>query len=399
MLFSAGSLNPTIKIMLTGTFLSRIGYFMVWPFLSLYLHNTLHVSLFMVGVIFFVASLSGVAVSIFFGYHSDRSGRNPVICFGLLISIISFILMGAVASLTACIVAICFLSAGRALIESSSKSLIGDMLSDAESKARVQYLRYYIINIGSALGPIPGLLAANHHRETIMYATAFIYFIYLLLMIFGADWRFKKERDLPEENFWQAFAFMLRHKKFTVFVLCNFIVMLIYAVFDTTLIQYINLSNPINPGEITAMVFIANAAGVILLQKPVMWLMRSSGITPRIVTGTFLLTLSQLAFLFSDTRSAWQMIFSTLLLTLGEIIVMPTLNIATDLLAPAGKRGITFGISNMAYLGTAVSPLLGGFLLQYAGVNALFFVLSALGFAVLLVQWVNGQQADYRQNA
>lgn len=93
------------------------------------------------------------------------------------------------------------------------------------------------------------------------------------------------------------------------------------------------------------------------------------------------------------------MIFSTLLLTLGEIIVMPTLNIATDLLAPAGKRGITFGISNMAYLGTAVSPLLGGFLLQYAGVNALFSVLSALGFAVLLVQWVNGQQADYRQNA
>lgn len=298
MLFSTDSLNPTIKIMLTGTFLSRIGYFMVWPFLSLYLHNTLHVSLFMVGAIFFVASLSGVAVSIFLGYHSDRSGRNPVICFGLLISIISFILMGAVASLTACIVAICFLSAGRALIESSSKSLIGDMLSDAESKARVQYLRYYIINIGSALGPIPGLLAANHHRETIMYATAFIYFIYLLLMIFGADWRFKTERDLPEENFWQAFAFMLRHKKFTVFVLCNFIVMLIYAVFDTTLIQYINLSNLINPGEITAMVFIANAAGVILLQKPVMWLMRSSGITTRIVSGTFLLTLS--SWLFSS---------------------------------------------------------------------------------------------------
>ncbi|MFC0140875.1 MFS transporter [Erwinia mallotivora] len=113
MFLRAGSLNPTIKIMLTGTFLSRIGYFMVWPFLSLYLHNTLHVSLFMVGAIFFVASLSGVAVSIFPGYHSDRSGRNPVICFGLLISIISFILMGAVASLTACIVAICFLSAGK----------------------------------------------------------------------------------------------------------------------------------------------------------------------------------------------------------------------------------------------------------------------------------------------
>lgn len=76
------------------------------------------------------------------------------------------------------LLAISGISIGRALLEACSKVLIGDYIEYIKDRESVQYFRYYIVNIGAAIGPYVGLMGGLSAQKETFLLTAFIYISY-----------------------------------------------------------------------------------------------------------------------------------------------------------------------------------------------------------------------------
>jgi MFS family permease len=96
------------------------------------------------------------------------------------------------------------------------------------------------------------------------------------------------------------------------------------------------------------------------------------------------------AYSFLPIGSYLGWIAATCVLSMGEAILFPTLNLQADRMAPEHLKGSYFGAINLSNLGFAAGPLLGGIMLQYLG-GPITFVLTAL------VTLLGG--ASYRQSS
>src|SRR5687767_1338808 len=78
---------PLVWVMLAGIFLTRIAFFMVWPFLAVILNRDFHLPPSTIGGILAATAVAGVALSFHTGNLSDRFGRRRIMiagCFGTI---------------------------------------------------------------------------------------------------------------------------------------------------------------------------------------------------------------------------------------------------------------------------------------------------------------------------
>ena len=72
-----------LRWLLTGALLSSIGMSFIWPLTSIYLHNRLHISLTVIGVVLLLNSLGSVVGSIVGGRLYDQSDPFRLTLFGV----------------------------------------------------------------------------------------------------------------------------------------------------------------------------------------------------------------------------------------------------------------------------------------------------------------------------
>ncbi|MDF5980266.1 MFS transporter [Pseudomonas aeruginosa] len=176
------ALPTEIHVMLVGTLLTRGAYFMVWPFLALLLWREFRLSASAIGLLLALATVCGALSGIYTGWLSDRFGRKRLIFFGTSLSGLSFVLLGFSGQPLSYGLAISGVSIGCALLESSCKALIGDRVEDRRSRELALYCRYFLINLGAALGPLIGLTLGVAAQAGTFLVTALVYFCYGLLL-------------------------------------------------------------------------------------------------------------------------------------------------------------------------------------------------------------------------
>jgi MFS family permease len=372
-----------VNVMLLGTFLTRVGYFMVWPYLAVILYEKFNLSASKIGFIFFFATFLATLISVYISHKSDDYGRKPIIIAGLVTSIVSFLYLSFCTNIFGFAGCVTGIALGRAFIESCSKAYIGDRLKNPRTKELCQYFRYLIANMGVALGPFIGVKFGIANNTVTFFITALLYCLYAFLVISFMINEQKKDNKSNELFFLKNLGLIIKNKEFSIFLFCNIMLMVIYSTFDSSLIQYLTRSKIANLTDVIALLVIINSLTVIFLQLPVFYIIRNITPSKRILVGISLISVAQLAFGYADMREIWQLVIATVLLSLGEIIVMPTINVEVDRLAPEGHRGIAYGITNFTNFGTSISPLLGGLLLQYFGGHMLFMFMFLSGLIPL----------------
>ena len=75
------------------------------------------------------------------------------------------------------------------------------------------------------------------------------------------------------------------------------------------------------------------------------------------------------------------------MLSVGEAILFPTLQLQVDRMAPAHLRGSYFGAAGLSGLGFGAGPFVGGLLLEYAGGPATFWVTACAVIAGSACYW------------
>ncbi|MFU9136978.1 MFS transporter [Erwinia tasmaniensis] len=387
--------NPltVIHTMLAGTFLSRAGYFMVWPYLSVELYRHFHLSASLIGAIFFLTSAFGIFTGVLASYYSDRLGRNLPLITSLMLSIAGFAIMAFSDHTAEYVAAMMLVATGRASTETFSKAMIGDYIADIRQREKYQYIRYYVVNIGSALGPLAGTYALSSPVLNIFFVSCAVYSVYTLalLCVLKKVKKLVKQRRNKLPSFSQSVLTILSHTTFSRLLLCYFLVMFVYISFDSPLIQAMTRMAFTDLNAAISLIFIVNAITVVALQYPVLYLLKKWSMKSRIQLGVTIISVSQLLFLTIQLDLIEWLVFSVFVLSVGELITMPAFSVEVDRLAPDDLRGTSFGLINLTSLGTALCPLFCGFFIDAGFTDLMFISLFLLGGVAISIYSSTGQ--------
>ena len=151
------SFPKEIWVVFIGTFLTRACFFMIWPFITIIMRKEHSMDPVEIGIIMSVALLISIAFGYIFGSASDKYGRRTFIIWGSLMAMFCFVVLAMANSPVAYFIGILLNGISRSLIEPASKAAIGDIIDDRQDRERALNIRYFLINVGVALGPLVGV--------------------------------------------------------------------------------------------------------------------------------------------------------------------------------------------------------------------------------------------------
>ncbi|WP_421198352.1 MFS transporter [Aeromonas enteropelogenes] len=381
--------TPLVWIVILGTFMVRTSYYMVWPFLSILLYRDYGLSATLIGLLLGGSMALSTLVSFYGGWLSDRFGRRSILLAGCLVAMSCFGLLGFSHAVFWLGVGVMGSGLASGLIDAPGKALMADSLASAKARELALHLRYFLLNLGAALGPLLGVtLGINAQQETFVVLSL----SYLLLGL-AFVWGFRQvaatgKRSMGGPGLRDAIRVLLADRAFLLLVMANLLMVLVYSQFHSPLVQYLTRAGMPEVAELVALLVTTNALTVVLLQFPLLRLLSRWPVRVRLHIGMALFLAAQLLFAMGDplVRSHW--FAAVLLLSLGETILFPLLNVLIDQMAPGHLKGSYFGASALAGLGGAAGALLGGWIIERWSGQWLYLLMTLLCVVTfMLYEW------------
>ncbi|SHF99859.1 Predicted arabinose efflux permease, MFS family [Microbulbifer donghaiensis] len=376
------SFPPLIWIILIGSFFGRGTYFMVWPFLAILLYEKFQLGAAQIGLILSASAVGAALLGFYVGSLSDRYGRRNMLLAGTTINVLAFALLAVAQSLPVFIAAMTFCSIGRAVWEPPASALIGDLIPDKQSRELALQFRYFLINVGAALGPIVGVWAGLSAQQSTFGLTALSYLLLSLAFLWGfahtESGRLAHKRRNANVTLASTLAVLRRDQVFLVVIIANVLTLFIYAHLDSSLVQYLTRAGAPRLVELISSMILVNASTIVLLQFPLLQLMRNIDVNGRIIIGLVVLAVGQLWFALNPVNWFVGWLGATFVVSLAEAVLFPTMSVQIDRLAPDHLRGSYFGASSFYSLGWSVAPLIGGIVIEWWSGAALYWMMFCL---------------------
>lgn len=276
----------------------------------------------------------------------------------------------------------------RPMIEAPGKAVIGDNLPDEKDRELALNVRYFLLNLGGAIGPLIGITLALAHPQVLFIVTGIAYLLFglWLLATLERKGRFQQPDRSLLPNFSATLRVISKDNVFVKLMLANFLMMFVYGQVESSLPQVIVRSGIADAAQLVAGLVLVNTMTIILFQFPTLKLLESVPLFTRTRLGMALMGLAQVGFMFTPEAFPLGWYLACFVLSMGEVIAFPTLNVQIDRLAPAHLRGSYFGAAALYSLGFAIAPLAGGMMIEYLNAQWLYglcFVLSHDGFVLL----------------
>ncbi|MUK39380.1 MFS transporter [Aliivibrio fischeri] len=377
--------NHMIWTVLTGTLLARTTYFMAWPFLIVILYQDFNASAVTVGAILAGSAVVGSFTGLYSGWLSDKFGRKWVMIWGCIIAAFSYAGIGIATSIFQLFILVGMCGLMRPMIEAPAKAVIGDNLDDEKDRELALNVRYFLINVGGAIGPLIGITLGLAHPKVLFLITGVTYLAFgLFLFISFAKSNSEillSKATSDVTSFLSTVRIISKDRLFIKLLAANVIMMFVYGQYESSILQVIVRTDIVDAAKFVSGLVLVNTLTIVVLQFPMLKLLENIPLFVRTRIGMALMALAQLAFLLVpvDFPTGWLM--ACFILSVGEVIAFPTLNVQIDQLAPKHLRGSYFGAAAIYGLGFALAPLVGGLLIQLGGATPLFiacFVLSLL---------------------
>jgi MFS family permease len=387
MLAAVRQFNLTVWLVILSTFAGRFVLFMIWPFLAILLYRKFGLNEFEVGLFLALATAAGVVFGFYVGYLSDKLGRRKIMLAGLVLSVIAMIILGTADSLVMLFAGTLLQSLARPMVEDPGRALMTDMLEDRDVKDMALHVRYFALNVGAALGPMLGAAAGLTGEQTTFLLLGAVYGLYLA----AAAVVFKTERPLKGSAMAANFSVgdvlnvLRRDNAFLLFVFAGLLASIAYGQIDAGLVQYLQQQSVTDIATLYAFLIGTNAATIVVFQFPLLKL--TARISPflRAMIGVALFAAGFLGFALTPVEPPFALLFAMFILSLGEAILFPTMNIIIDRLAVPEMKGSYFGAFSFSVFGFALAPLVGGSLLYWLGGFVLWLFMTALAIVVALL--------------
>jgi MFS family permease len=371
-------------ILLFGAFITRGSFYMVWPFLAVILYQRFGISATQVGLILSTAAIVSVFIGFIGGTLSDRIGRHKLMYASGLLYIVSFSLLALAETITGYVIVITMCSIAKALWEPPTSALIGDIVPQKSVRELAMQARYFVVNVGAAVGPMAGVWFGLAGQQSSFFITAVAFALLLILLVWGFKQHGKIGHDHPVATppFRQTLRILKQDRLLQCLIVANILCMFIYAQMDSSLIQYLTRAEVPDLVVLISAMIVANSLTIVCFQFLLLKVMAPLALETRIQIAVVLLAISQLWFAINPLDLFWGWVGAAILMSVAEAVLFPTMNVHIDRLAPAHLRGAYFGAASFYSLGYALAPLGGGMILDSLGGPWLFSIAGALCLVV-----------------
>lgn len=376
-------MTPLSKAAIVGILISSLGTFMFMPYVSIYISDLGYRASF-IGVVLLMFSISQQGFTFFGGYLSDKLGTKYICLTGLSIRIVGYIMFLFSLNKALIILSAILVGLGGALITPSLKVTM--TIGNEAIISSVFALRNTVINFGAAIGPILGGILYVYSIHAIFLSAALLHVMVFFLISRKKQIIIEVEENenLPSTSMWAIF----RDKRilYLTFAVSSFY--FLYVQFNLSVPIYIK--DYYHRPELIGMLFTFNGILIIVLQYPVMvFFQKRFHEHTVLVLGMFFLACAFISLVLSDTVMI--LFLFTFLLTLGEILLPPTLdNIATKL-APKKLMGSYLGFITFSFMiGGGLGSLIGGYGYEWGSnhnIHILWMLYSLVGLAGVGLIW------------
>ncbi|RPI94085.1 MAG: MFS transporter [Chloroflexi bacterium] len=367
------------------SFIDRIGGTLLFPFFALYITQKFNVGMTQAGVLLGLSSLFGLIGSTIGGALTDKFGRKQLILFGLVFSAISTLVFGLVTEINALyplMVVVGFLSN---VAHPAHDAMIADILPEKRRQEGFGILRV-VGNLAWMIGPTIGGVLADINFFYLFLIDAVVSCV-VAAIIFRAIPETKPEphAHAESESFLQTligYRVVIKDLAFMAFILAGILMLVVYQQMYSSLSVYLRDNHNIDPSgygflmttsAITVVIFQFWVSRVIKYRPP--FLMMAIG-TVFYMIGFALFGVFATYFLFA---------LNIVIITIGEMIVVPTSQTIAANFAPEAMRGRYMAMFGLSWaIPSVVGAGAAGYILDNYNPNLLWYIGGAIcGLSVL----------------
>lgn len=345
-----------------GLLFSSAGSSMIWPFQLIYISKTLTLPISSVATLISISSFTGLAVSFIGGAIADRFGRKLIMFLAQAAHGLAYILMSHAGTYAGFVLPMTIMGAAMPFYSIGSDSMMADIIPSEKRTGAIAILRM-INNAGIAIGPAIGGLIVTRSYTTAFYMAAGGMLSYSLLLLVAVRETLQRQPanqpSAPRERL-GGYNRVFSDGGFMTFVAAVTLGMIAPLMMWTLLSVYINKYFGI-PENLYSWMPITNALMCVFVQYPVTMFTRRMRTKDAIALGmlVYALGVGSVAIM----TGFWGFWFSMVVMSMGELILVPTASKYVADLAPQDLRGRYMSIYWFTWgLSRAVAPMVGGFL-------------------------------------
>jgi MFS family permease len=369
-----------------GMLISTIGASMIWPFLMVYVSERLALPMTATAGLMTLSSVMGLIASFIAGPIVDRFGRKWIMVISLVMNAAGYVFMSFAHTLPEFAILMVVNGVFNPLYRIGVDAMVADLIPP-DKRSEAYALTRTANNVGVALGPaIGGFVASLSYGIAFFIAAAGMLIYGLLITLFAAETLPAQHAEAARQSTEKlgGYVAILRDRPFMGFV-GSFTLLTMTAAMVWMLLAVYTKQNFGLPENQYGFIPTTNALMVILFQFAVTQVTKRYRPVQMVALGAVFYTLASASIAFG--QGFWGFWLSMVILTIGELILMPTASTYVAALAPADKRGrymSLFGLTWNVSLG--IGPVLGGVLNDNLGPHfiwyggALFGLCSVLGF-------------------
>jgi MFS family permease len=358
-------------LMAIGMLISTIGVSMIWPFMTIYAAEKLDVGLAVVTGLLSFNSVVTLLFSFIAGAVADRIGRKWVMIISLIGNGVCYILLSSANSLPAFAVLMGLRGIFQPLYQVGSDAMMADMVLP-EKRAEGYSILRMSNNLGVAIGPAVGGFVTSSSYTLAFFLAAAGLLTYSLLLIFKSKETLKKDGnqvDLKER--FGGYSHVLRDRPFIsfnlIYAFCFITASMIWVLLAVYAKEYFGV-----PEKVYGFIPATNAIMVVTLQFFIT--RQTKKMNPLAAMALGAMFYAGASIIIGVGNGFWLFLLGMIVMTFGELIMVPTATTFSANLAPADKRARYMSVYGMSHgISSSIGPLLGGSLSDSISARAPWF--------------------------
>jgi len=374
-------------------FVDGVGGTLLFPFFALYITQKFDVGMTQAGILLGISSLFGLVGSMFGGALTDKFGRKQLILFGLIFSAISTLTFGLVTDFSILYPIVIVVGLLSSISHPAHEAMIADILPEEKRQEGFGILRV-VGNLAWIIGPTIGGFLANINFFYLFVIDSVISCL-VAVIIFRTIPETKPEPHAHEksESFLKTitgYRFVVRDAAFMSFIVANILMLIVYQQMYNSLSVYLRDNHGIDPRGY-GFLMTTSAITVVIFQ---FWLTRSIKHRPPFLMMAFGTIFYVIGFsLFGVFTTFALFALNIFIITIGEMIVVPTSQALIAGFAPEAMRGRYMAVAGLSWaIPSTIGPGAAGYILDNYNPNLLWYVggvlctLSVIAYYLLHVR-------------
>jgi len=391
-------------VVVLTSFIDGIGGTLLFPFFALYITQRFNVGMTQAGLILGLFSIFSLFGNFIGGALTDKFGRKRLALFGLVFSAISTLSLGLVNKLVMLYPLAAVIGVLSDIGGPARQAMVADILPQEQRAEGFGILRV-VGNLAWIIGPTIGGFVANRSFFMLFVIDSVLSCIVAIIFYkFMPETKPEAPEGKSQATIWQTiggYRLVLRDYAYMAFLLASMLMAIVYQQMYGSLSVFLRDNHGITT-QGYGFLLTSSAITVVLFQFWVMRIIKHRPPFLMMALGTVFYVIGFLMFGFVGAYVLF--ILAVVVITVGEMIIVPTSQALAANFAPADMRGRYMAIFGLSWaIPSTIGPGAAGYILDNFNPNLLWYIggglcaLSVIGYYALHLKL--GKQERFIQTA